>query len=110
MRPLSPRNNPTRMNWDLKFKGSAAPGTKDNAVGLIHESFPRLLYGDALGLEIGDILFFLDNYTTTNVPLNKELLNFTRTMDFDNPNSFTFKQKEKLLCTDVSFDYSSHVG
>jgi hypothetical protein len=91
------------MEWDIKFKGNVPPGTVENAKGLIYESFPRRVYGDALGLEVGDILFFLDNYTTTSLKLSKELLNFSRTPDFNNPESFTFKQNEQLFCSDVSY-------
>lgn len=94
------------MEWELRFKGKVPPGTVENAKGLIRESFPRRIYGDALGLEIGDLLFFLDNYRVTNVPLESQmLLNFTRTPDHDNPNSLTFKRTEAMLCSDVSTDF-----
>ena len=91
------------MEWELRFKGKVPPGTVENAKGLIRESFPRRVFGDALGLEIGDILFFLDNYKVTNVPLeSQKLLNFTRTPDLDNPNSIGFQRQQSLLCNDVS--------
>lgn len=90
------------MEWELRFKGKVPPGTVENAKGLIRESFPRRVFGDALGLEIGDILFFLDNYKVTDVPLESQmLLNFSRTPDLDNPNSFAFQRQQSLLCSDV---------
>lgn len=91
------------MEWELKFKGKVPPGTVENAKGLIQETFPRRVYGDALGLEIGDILFFLDNYKVTNVPIESQmLLNFSRTPDLDNRDSFGFQRQQSLLCSDVS--------
>ena len=96
------RDNPTRMEWEAKFKGKVAPGTRENVIGLVHETFPRRVYGNALGLEIGDLLFFLDNYTTTRLQVSKELVNFTRLPDFNNPNSIIFRQQADLFCADVS--------
>jgi len=100
------RDNPTRMEWEIKFKGNVAPGTVDNAQGLIFESFPRRIYGDALGIEIGDILFFLDDYKLTTVPISDAvLLNFTRSPAFDSNRSFEFQETANLLCADVCHSF-----
>ena len=96
------KDNPTRMEWDIKFKGNVLPGTKENVRGLMFESFPREQYGDALGVVIGDILFFYDDYPTTGLQLSRELLNFTWTPELNNPSSFTFRRYSDLLCEDVS--------
>ena len=101
------KDNPTRMEWDIKFKGSVPPETKQNVKGLIFEAFPRVQQGDALGVVVGDILFFYDDYPTTRLQISRELLNFTRTPDFNNPDSFIFKQQSDLLCEDVS---NRHIG
>ena len=98
------KDNPTRMEWDIKFKGSVPPETKQNVKGLIFEAFPRVQQGDALGVVVGDLLFFYDDYPTTRLQISRELLNFTRTPDFNNPSSFIFKQQSDLLCEDVSLN------
>ncbi|WAR28403.1 NOTC2-like protein [Mya arenaria] len=96
------KDNPTRMEWELKFKGNVPPGTIDNAKGLIFEAFPRRIYGDSLGIEIGDILFFLDDYKLTKVSIpDAMLLNFTRSPEFDNNRSIEFQTNANLLCADV---------
>ncbi|KAH3813044.1 hypothetical protein DPMN_141493 [Dreissena polymorpha] len=102
------KDNPTRMEWELKFKGKVPAGTEENAKALIMESFPRQIYGDYLGIVIGDILFYLDDYKSTKITLDKQLLNFTSLPAFQNNRSLEYQTAEELLCADVDRIIKNH--
>ncbi|XP_052226129.1 hyaluronan-binding protein 2-like isoform X1 [Dreissena polymorpha] len=102
------KDNPTRMEWELKFKGKVPAGTEENAKTLIMESFQRQIYGDYLGILIGDILFYLDDYKSTKIRLDKPLLNFTSLPAFQNNRSLEYQTAEELLCADVDRIIKNH--
>ncbi|KAH3813070.1 hypothetical protein DPMN_141519 [Dreissena polymorpha] len=57
----------------------------------------------------GDILFYLDDYKSTKITLDKQLLNFTSLPAFQNNRSLEYQTAdEELLCADVDRIIKNH--
>lgn len=95
------RDNPTALFWELVFTGDQPSLTEKQILDIVYKDLPHYYYKDSEGVVIGDIFIHINDYATTKLPLDLQILNLTWSDELLNPNSFLFQQYSTDLCRDV---------
>lgn len=89
------------MFWELVFTGDQPSLTEKQILDIVYKDLPHYYYKDSEGVVIGDIFIHINDYATTKLPLDLQILNLTWSDELLNPNSFLFQQYSVDLCRDV---------
>lgn len=95
------RDNPTSLFWELVFTGDQPSLSEKQILDIIYKDLPHYYYKDSEGVVIGDIFIHINDYATTKLPMDLQILNLTWSDELMNPNSFMFQQYSADLCRDV---------
>lgn len=94
-------DNPTALFWELVFTGDQPSLTEKQILDIVYKDLPHYYYKDSEGVVIGDIFIHINDYATTKLPLDLQILNLTWSDQLLNPNSFLFQQYSADLCRDL---------
>lgn len=83
------------------FTGDQPSLTEKQILDIVYKDLPHYYYKDSEGVVIGDIFIHINDYATTKLPLDLQILNLTWSDELLNPNSFLFQQYSVDLCRDV---------
>ena len=96
------RYPPSRINWIAYFNGVMPQSTGQAIEDSIKELQQNVVIGDSYAIPIGNNFLYHSDYITTDLVLERQLLNFTYTQALSNRSSAEFITLNDGFCGDVS--------
>ena len=89
------------INWLAHFDGIVPPATGQNVKNFIRERQPKVILGSYYVIHIGNNNVYYLPYITTDVVLEKMLLNFTYGAELEDSTSERFQNLTSSFCNMV---------